>query len=377
MPFDDKLRVLVLFGGRSAEHEISLLSARFIVSSLDPARYEPLLVGVSKRGRWHLQEEAALRSGPSDPRAVHVDESLPEVTLAPVPAERAGERSRALLRVAGGATQAVDLVFPILHGPLGEDGTLQGLLELVGLPYVGAGVLGSALGMDKDAQKRLLAQAELPVLPFVALRAAAWEAEPEASLARCEQLGYPLFVKPANMGSSVGVRRARARPELAAAIVHALQFDTKLVVERGLEMPREIECSVLGNDEPEVSVPGEIVVEHPDGFYSYDAKYLDERGARLEIPAALDATAQVAVRLLAARAFRALECAGMARVDLFLSADGVLYVNELNTIPGFTAISMYPRLWAASGLDAVPLVTRLIDLGLERHRRRARLRTSV
>ena len=266
------------------------------------------------------------------------------------------------------------MVFPVLHGPLGEDGAIQGLLELAGVPYVGAGVLGSAVGMDKDVMKRLLAAAELPVLPWVTLRDGGGAA---ADLDRCEALGAPLFVKPANMGSSVGVRRARTRDELAAAVAHAFEFDTKVIVERGLDHPREVECSVLGNGEPIASLPGEIVVDHPDGFYSYAAKYIDETGATLRIPADLGAAQVNAVQLLAVQAFRVLECAGLARVDFFLSQGGRLYVNEINTMPGFTAISMYPKLWEASGIGARELVSRLIDLALERAARRSTLRSSA
>jgi D-alanine-D-alanine ligase len=370
MPDTQRIRVLVLYGGRSAEHEISILSARFIVESLDRERFAPVLVGISKAGRWHLQDEAALRANPRDPRVVRIDESLPEVTLPPVPASPS-EHAAAVLQVADGGRIGVDVAFPVLHGPMGEDGCMQGLFELARLPYVGAGVLGSALGMDKAVQKRVLEQAELPVLPWVAL-----QAPPSAEqLEECEAFGYPLFVKPANMGSSLGIRRARDRAELGAAIAYAFEFDTKVVVERGLTAPREIECAVLGNEDPAASVPGEIGVRHQDGFYSYDAKYIDD-GAALIVPAELYHQEQSAVQLLALRAYRVLDCAGMARVDMFLTPERDIYLNEINTIPGFTAISMYPRLWAASGLSAPALVARLVDLGLERHAARAKLRVT-
>jgi D-alanine-D-alanine ligase len=366
-----KLRVAVVFGGRSAEHEISLLSARFVVESLDRERFEPILVGIDKGGRWLLQEEALLLGAARDPRLVRLNQTMPDVELAAHPAP-SGEAS---LAIGGGKEAAgVDVVFPVLHGPMGEDGAVQGLLELAGVPYVGAGVLGSAVGMDKDVMKRLLAAADLPVLSWVALRRLP---VPPADVDRCEALGYPLFVKPANMGSSVGVRRAASRQELVEAVEHAFTFDTKVMVEKGLVRPREVECSVLGNDAPIASVPGEIVVDHPDGFYSYEAKYIDETGATLRIPADLPAAQVNAVQVLALEAFRVLECAGLARVDFFLSADGQLYVNEINTLPGFTSISMYPKLWEASGIPARELVSRLIDLALERAARRARLRTSA
>jgi D-alanine-D-alanine ligase len=370
MPTPRRTRVLVLYGGRSAEHEISILSARFIVESLDRERFEPVLVGITKAGRWTLQDEASLRSNPHDPRAVAIDASRPEVILPPMPAAPEASAAATLLG-ADGRRVDVDVAFPVLHGPMGEDGCMQGLFELGRLPYVGAGVLGSALGMDKAVQKRVLAEAEIPVVRSVTL-AGRLASEP---LEPCEALGYPLFVKPANMGSSLGIRRARDRAELEAAVAHALEFDTKVLVEQGLDAPREIECAVLGNDEPVASIPGEIGVRHRDGFYSYDAKYIDD-GAELIVPALLHRNEVTAVQLLALRAFRALECAGMARVDLFLTADRDIYLNEINTIPGFTAISMYPRLWAASGLAAEALVSRLVELGLERHAARARLRVT-
>jgi len=372
MSTSKKLRVAVLFGGRSAEHEISILSARFVAQALDRERFEPVLIGIDKNGRWLLQEEALLLGAARDPRLCRLNQSMPDVALAPHPSVE-GEGS---LDIRGQGATNIDVVFPVLHGPMGEDGAVQGLLELAGVPYVGAGVLGSAVGMDKDVMKRLLAQAELPLVPYVVLRRAACEKDPPAAIARCEELGYPMFVKPANLGSSVGISRAKDRRELADAIEHAFEFDTKVIVEQAVPSPREIECAVLGNDDPLASVPGEIVVDHADGFYSYAAKYIDEKGAVTKVPADLTPPEVNVVQLLAIRTFRALECAGMARVDFFLSRDGQLYVNEINTIPGFTAISMYPKLWEASGIDATALVGRLIDLALERADRRAKLKTS-
>lgn len=374
MSASQKIRVAVLFGGRSAEHEISLLSARFVVEALDRDRFEPILIGIDKSGRWLLQEEALLLGAARDPRLARLNQAMPEVALAAHPA-RAGESP---LSIGGAGAAGVDVVFPVLHGPMGEDGCVQGLLELAGVPYVGAGVVGSAVGMDKDVMKRLLAEAELPLVPYVTLRRAECEKSPPRALARCEELGgYPLFVKPANLGSSVGVSRAKTRAELADAIEHAFEFDTKVVVEKALDRPREIECAVLGNDDPIASIPGEIVIDHPDGFYSYTAKYIDEHGATIRIPADLTAAETNVVQVLAVRTFRALECQGLARVDLFRDAGGALYVNEINTLPGFTAISMYPKLWEASGIPAKELVARLVDLALERARVRAKLRTSA
>jgi D-alanine-D-alanine ligase len=370
----NKTKVIILFGGRSAEHEISLLSARFVVEALDRERFEPVLVGIDKAGRWLLQDEALLLGQGRDPRLVRLNQTAPDVSLVAHPAA-GGE---AALAVAGAAGEAIDVVFPVLHGPMGEDGAVQGLLELAGLPYVGAGVLGSSVGMDKDVMKRLLAEAELPIVKHVTLRRAACERSPRAALDRCEEaLAYPVFAKPANLGSSVGVSRATDRASLAEAIEAAFAFDDKVVVEQAVVGAREIECAVLGDDEPIASVPGEIVVTHPDGFYSYDAKYVDEHGATIKIPADLTPAEVNAVQLLALRTFQALECSGMARVDFFRAKDGALYVNEINTIPGFTAISMYPKLWEASGIGAKELVARLVDLAIARAARRKKLRTSV
>ncbi|WP_438041627.1 D-alanine--D-alanine ligase family protein [Sorangium sp. So ce128] len=374
-----KVRVAVLFGGRSAEHEISLLSARFVVEALDRDRFEPVLIGIDKSGRWLLQEEALLLGAARDPRLARLNEAMPEIALDAHP----GPAGEATLTVPGGARSPIDVVFPVLHGPTGEDGCVQGLLELAGVPYVGSGVLGSAVGMDKDVMKRLLREAEIPIVPHVTLRRAAWDRDRGACIEQIAALsaggaGFgPIFVKPANLGSSVGVRRVKARSEIEAAVEHAFEFDLKIVCEQGIEGVREIECSVLGDDDPIASVPGEIVVGHADGFYSYAAKYIDADGATIRIPADLSPAEANAVQLVALRAFRALEASGMARVDLFLSPDRALYVNEINTIPGFTAISMYPKLWEASGIPARALIERLIGLALERGARKARLRTSA
>lgn len=368
-----KLRVAVVFGGRSAEHEISLMSARFVIESLDRERFDPILIGIDKAGRWLLQEEAMLLGSARDPRLARLNEAMPEVALS----ARPGSTHEATLVVDGKGPVGIDVVFPVLHGPMGEDGCLQGLLELAQVPYVGAGVLGAAVGMDKDVMKRLLAAAELPIVPSITLRRSEYDKDLGGALRKAEALGYPLFVKPANLGSSVGIRRVKTRAELGPAIDHAFEFDTKIVVEKGLEAPREVECAVLGNEDPIASIPGEIAVDHPDGFYSYAAKYIDESGVTLRIPAALTPAQATAVQLLALQTFRVLECAGLARVDLFMTAAGELFVNEINTLPGFTAISMYPKLWEASGVGARELVGRLVDLAIERSQQRARLRTSA
>jgi D-alanine-D-alanine ligase len=370
-----KLRVAVLFGGRSAEHEISLLSARFVVESLDRSKYEPILVGIDKTGRWLLQDEALLLSAARDPRSVKLNQSMPEVMLLPHPAESGASLLRSSAHP--GEPFAVDVIFPVLHGPMGEDGTVQGLLELSGLPYVGAGVLGSAVGMDKDVMKRLLLQAGLPVLPYETVRRHEWEAGPDAVVTRLAQLGLPQFVKPANLGSSVGVSRALTESQLMPALEHAFEFDDKLVIEAGLDHPREVECAVLGGDVPRASVPGEISIDHPDGYYSYAAKYVDGSGVSTKIPAALTATQTEEVQRLALATFQTLECEGLARVDLFLDERGTLYVNEINTLPGFTSVSMFPKLWQASGVPAAELMTILIEDALRRAARKQARRSSV
>jgi D-alanine-D-alanine ligase len=374
MALGPKRRVAVLFGGRSAEHEISLLSARFVVESLDRAKYEPILVGIDKTGRWLLQDEALLLSAARDPRLVKLNQATPAVYLPPHLAAPG-----ALVSATGHDTGplSVDVIFPVLHGPMGEDGTVQGLLELSGVPYVGAGVLGSAVGMDKDVMKRLLLQAELPVLPYETVRFRHWQSGPDAVLARLARLGYPQFVKPANLGSSVGVSRAKSQSELGQALEHAFEFDDKVVSEAGLDHPREIECAVLGGETPRASVLGEITIDHPDGYYSYAAKYVDGSGVTTKIPAALSADQTETVQRLALATFRTLECEGLARVDFFLDQSSVPYVNEINTLPGFTAVSMFPKLWQASGLSATELMTFLIDDALTRAARRRSRRSSV
>jgi D-alanine-D-alanine ligase len=368
-----KKRVLVLFGGRSAEHEISLLSARFVVQALDPERYEPVLVGIDKLGRWQLESREALLAVGTDARAVALSPQAPGVSL---PARPSPGGAVELSLEARGAL-GVDVVFPVLHGPMGEDGTVQGLLELAGLPYVGAGVLGSAVGMDKDVMKRLLEQAGLPILPYVTLRQQRFARERTTLLAQAGGLGFPCFVKPANLGSSVGVSRVLEPSGLGAAIDRAFELDGKVVVEQGLDRPREIELAVLGGVSPLVSLPGEIVVDHPDGFYSYAAKYLDEAGATTRVPANLDAEGVARAQELARLTFEALECEGMARVDLFLDRAGKLWVNEINTIPGFTPVSMYPKLMEASGVPARELVSRLIEDAILRGQAKRARKTSL
>lgn len=359
-----KIRVAIVFGGQSTEHEISILSARNVLAALDKSRFEALLIGIDKRGRWLRQDAAWLLGSARDPRLARVEDGTP------VP------RGLVADDPAADAAEGIDVIFPVLHGTLGEDGALQGMFEVAGIPYVGAGVLGSAIGMDKDVSKRLLREAGIPVGDFITLRRERFQADPEGACARLAPLGLPVFTKPANAGSSVGIRKVTDAAQLQDAVRHAFQFDTKVLVETAVRA-REIELAALGGAPPSVSGAGEIVVRHADGFYSYDAKYLDEDGARLELPARITADELARARAMAGRAFETLECEGMARVDLFLKPDGTLLVNEINTIPGFTAISMYPKLWELAGIPPTELITRLIDLALDRGRRRAALRRSL
>jgi D-alanine-D-alanine ligase len=363
-----KTRVIVLFGGRSAEHEVSILSARNVFLALDRDKFEPALIGIDKHGAWRVEPAATLLDAKGDPRALslHGDGAELEVPVRPT--------STADLTPLIGPD---DVVFPVLHGTYGEDGTVQGLLELADVAYVGPGLLGSAIGMDKDVSKRLLAQAGVPVVPWVTVTAHGWRTNPEGVRAAVATLGLPCFVKPANAGSSVGVSKVKTADALDAALAEALRFDTKVLIETGINA-REVEVAVLGNDEPQASIPGEIVVHHADGFYSYDAKYVDPDGSHWRIPAELDDVSLTKLRGLAVDVFRTLELSGMARVDFFVDRDdGALYVNEVNTIPGFTAISMYPKMWEATGLPATELVTRLIELAVERRRARRALATSL
>jgi len=364
MAENKRLRIGVIFGGRSGEHEVSLASAASVVRALDPEKYEAVPIGIGKDGRWFIGTPA--------------QKMLPEVL-------RQGQRvmlsadpnvgALMPLEPSGAGTQRVDVIFPVLHGTYGEDGTVQGLLDLAGLPYVGSGVIGSAVGMDKDMAKRLFLQAGLPVGEFLAILRSEWESSRERILrAVAKKFRFPLFVKPATLGSSVGMTKVHKREELPAALDLAAEFAQKIVVERNMR-GREIEVSVLGNDEPQASVPGEIIPHRE--FYDYTAKYLEE-GTRLEIPAKLTKAQVRRFREYAVRAFRCLECRGMARVDFFLEKpSGRIYLNEINTIPGFTSISMYPKLWEASGISYRELIDRLIQLALAEHREKQRTKYSI
>jgi D-alanine-D-alanine ligase len=366
----EKIRVGILYGGQSAEHEISILSARNVLAALDRTRYTPVLIGIDKSGRWLAQDPERLLSSEQDARKAHIEPGPPRHLVGAV---QSGSVQSGSVQSEGGGAPLIDVAFPVLHGTLGEDGAIQGLLEVAGIPYVGAGVLGSAIGMDKDVMKRLLRDAGIAVADFLTVRRESYHAAPAAVLAAVAKLGFPLFVKPANAGSSVGISKVRTPAEIDAAIRLAFEYDIKILAEAAI-VGREIELAVLGGNPPEVSVAGEIVVQHRDGFYSYDAKYLDDQGARLELPAQLSPEQLARSQALALRTFSVLECDGLARVDLFLQADGKLLVNEINTLPGFTAVSMYPKLWAHSGITPTILVTRLIELALDRARQRAQLR---
>jgi D-alanine-D-alanine ligase len=372
-----RLRIGVLFGGRSTEHEVSILSAQSIIAAMDPQRFEAVPLYIDKNGRWLV--------GGSLTRLVSEDAASKYVYLPPDPTHHAlvpaqdghghGSPSPGSGESRGEGLPPLDAVFPVFHGLNGEDGTIQGVLELANIPYVGAGVLGSALGLDKIYMKRAFAAAGLPIVDYLPITRRQYEQDPNAFVALVEErLGYPCFSKFANSGSSVGTTKAHDRAELFAGLHLAASFDRKLLVERAVDA-RELEVSVLGNDEPQASVVGEIVPAHE--FYDYDAKYLDE-GSRLVIPAAIEGDVAENVRAMALRVFQAVDAAGMARVDFFMErGTGRVLVNELNTIPGFTRISMYPKLWEASGLSYPKLIERLIDLAIERFNDKQRSQTAI
>lgn len=362
-PEKKRLRIGVLFGGRSGEHEVSLASAASVIRGLDSDKYEAVPIGITKEGHWLIGTSA--------------QKMLPEVL-------RTGQRvtmtadptDAALVRLDGsGGGQRLDVVFPVMHGTFGEDGTIQGLLDLASLPFVGAGVLGSAVAMDKDVAKKLLRAAKIPVVPWVSVRREEWERHPHEVIHRIEkEFPYPLFVKPASLGSSVGMTKVHSHDELAGALNLASEFAMKILVERSINA-REIEVSVLGNHDPQASIPGEIVPHRE--FYDYAAKYLEE-GTQLLIPAKLKPAQIKKIQRFAVDAFRALELNGMARVDFFLDKDDAkIYLNEVNTIPGFTSISMYPKLWEASGIPFPQLLDKLIELALEQHAEKARTKYAI
>jgi D-alanine-D-alanine ligase len=360
-----KIRVGVLFGGKSAEHEISLQSAKSIIDALDRDKYEAVLIGIDKSGEWHLRDADQYLLNADDPKEILLDQSRAAVALIP---KEDGKHLVSLSKI--GEAQSVDLVFPVLHGPNGEDGTVQGLLKLAGIPFVGSGVLGSAIGMDKDVMKRLLRDAGVPIAKFLVCTMGQEIDFQEIK----EKLGVPFFVKPANLGSSVGISKVRSEEEFDEALCHAFEYDHKILIEEFIE-GREIECSVLGNEAPIASLPGEVIPQHE--FYSYEAKYLDANGAHFQIPVSLPSDLTEKIQDLAIKAYKTLCCEGMARVDFFLKKNGDLFVNELNTIPGFTKISMYPKLWEASGLPFAQLIDCLIELALQRFEKEQRRRDAL
>jgi D-alanine-D-alanine ligase len=358
-----KLRVGILFGGKSAEHEVSLQSARNVAEALDKEKYEPVYIGINKAGAWLAPgvSERYLTITAKQPTKTP-EKSREIVMMAP-----SGEG--VLTRDSGEIEGKIDIVFPVLHGPFGEDGTVQGLLKLADVPFVGASVLGSAVGMDKDVMKRLLRDAGVPTAKFMVVHAH----EKMKFVDAKKELGLPMFVKPANLGSSVGVSKVLNENDFKLALRDAFEFDTKILIEEFID-GREIECSVLGNEDPVASLPGELMLNAE--FYSYDAKYIDADAMTPEIPAKIPKDVTKKIQDMAVQAFKALCCEGMGRVDFFLSKDGRVLVNEINTIPGFTNISMYPKMWEASGLSYSKLIDKLIELAIERHSREKKLKTS-
>lgn len=349
---EKKKKICILYGGRSGEHEVSLRSAASVVKNLDPARYEVAAIGIDKGGRWHLQKEIAFRTLPGQGDVLELKTS--PRPLAVVPADGIHD---------GGKKIAVDCVFPVLHGTFGEDGTVQGMLEIAGLPYVGAGVLGSSAAMDKETTKRLWRDAGLPIVPFEAIHRGS---TPQERRAAAGKLGWPVFVKPCSAGSSLGAARAATEEELEAACGDALRYDTRALIERCVD-GREIECSVIGNSQPRAFFPGEIITSENHPFYDYDAKYIDPDGAALEAPAKIERAVGERIMRIAEAAFSVVRCEGMARVDFFLERKtAAVFLNEINTIPGFTSISMFSRMCEASGLPYPRILDTLIQLALER-----------
>jgi D-alanine-D-alanine ligase len=364
----NKIRVGIIFGGRSGEHEVSLVSATSIINALDPSKYEIIPIGITKEGKWLSSDKVlhALRSGKTQ---LSIEEKL----VLPDPTRKS------LVSVSAPAgtpsEPRLDVVFPVIHGTYGEDGTLQGLLELAGIPYIGAGVLASSVGMDKVVQKELFRQAKIPVAPFLSFLSTEYLSNQKRIISRIEKiLGYPCFVKPANSGSSVGISKSHDRKELLHDIDYALHYDRKILIEYAVRNVREIECSVLGNDEPRASLPGEIIPSNE--FYDYDAKYVDGKSVAI-IPAKLQKAAVRKIQQLAVRAYKVIDCTGMARVDFFVAKrSNRIIINEINTIPGFTSISMYPKMWEASGISYPQLLDELIRLAIDRYEQRSKLYTS-
>jgi D-alanine-D-alanine ligase len=363
-----KIRLGVLFGGKSAEHEVSLISAKNVIEALDKEKYDVFLIGIDKTGEWKLRDGYAYLMNADNPELVQLHEARDSIALVP------RRNKKELVNCSENKLQEslqLDVIFPVLHGTYGEDGTVQGLLKLANIPFVGAGVLSSAVGMDKDVMKRLLRDSKIPIAKFLTLQDYNRGEYPFSKVV--EELGAPFFIKPANSGSSVGISKVKTEEGFAVALEKAFLYDRKVLIEAFVK-GREIECSVLGNDHPIASLPGEVIPHHE--FYSYEAKYLDQEGAHFEIPVRLAESLTEKIQKMAISAYRALCCEGMARVDFFLTDEGEVYVNEINTIPGFTRISMYPKLWVASGLPYAELLDRLIGLAIERHQKESALKTT-
>lgn len=362
-----KLKVGVIFGGKSAEHEVSLQSAKNIVEAMDREKYEPILIGIDKSGKWHINNESSYLLNADNPKLIELNKSNDHVALVP------GEVNHQLIHAENGSVlDQLDVIFPIVHGTLGEDGSIQGMLRIANLPYVGPDVLGSAICMDKDIAKRLMGDAGINVAKGKAYTNAQRSKIDYDELHKL--LGDSMFIKPANQGSSVGVSKVSTKEEFEKAVDSAFEYDHKVIIEETL-VGREIEFSVLGNEDPKVSLPGEILPK--TDFYSYESKYIDEDGAELAIPAELSKEKVKEMQQVALDAFQTLQCEGLARVDFFLTEDGQIYVNEINTLPGFTKISMYPKLWEISGIGYTDLISQLIELAVERHERHEKLKSSV
>ncbi len=356
----------MIFGGKSAEHEVSLQSAKNVIDAIDKNKYEVVPVGIDKNGAWHLQDSANFLLNASNPKLIALNKSSNSLAVVP------GREGQPLMKQQGStALGAIDVAFPVMHGTNGEDGTVQGLLKLLEIPFVGAGVLGSAVGMDKDVMKRLLRDAKLPIGKFQTFYK--HEAREISFDKVIEALGLPFFIKPANTGSSVGVHKIKEKKQFDAAMADAFQYDDKVLAEEFIK-GREIEVSVLGNENPKASLPGEVLPTHE--FYSYEAKYLDPEGAKFEIPAKLTEAQIKNVQTIAVKTFKVLCCEGLARVDFFMKESGELFINEINTLPGFTRISMYPKMWQASGLSYPDLIDQLLTLAIERAEKSKRIKTN-
>jgi D-alanine-D-alanine ligase len=363
----NKIQIGIIFGGKSAEHEISLLSAKNIIAALDRKKYEITLIGIDKQGHWHLCDHAQYLLNAHDPKKVALHGMQHEVSLV------ARHATPHLVSLAGqNSGKRLDVIFPVLHGTYGEDGTVQGLLKLMGIPFVGAGVLGSAVGMDKDVMKRLMRDAGIPIAKFLTVE--------RRDRNRChfddvvQEIGLPLFVKPANLGSSVGVSKVKDKQEWERALDAAFAYDNKILIEENI-CGRELECALIGNEDPIASLPGEVIA-HGHDFYSYEAKYIDDQGVCFVTPAVLSDEKIKRIQEMSIRVYKTLCCEGLARVDMFLQADGRVVVNEINTIPGFTNTSAFPKLWEASGMKYPELVDRLVELALDRHRSEKQLKTN-